>query len=691
MSSASLAFCFGVHNHQPVGNFDSVLVDADGRGYRPFLERIRARPEVRLTFHWTGSLLGWLREHATPTYDLLGALVSRGQVELLTGGYYEPILAILPDADKTGQVERLSDFLKSEFGVRPRGMWLAERVWEPQLPRALRDAGVEYVLVDDSHFALAGLDPEQIGGYYLTEDQGAVVGVFPINQRLRHLIPFGQVHESFEYLEQRRGQTASLTVADDGEKFGVWPGTFKHVYEDGWLDRFFDRIQATPWLTMTTFADVVDRFPASGRVYLPTASYREMGEWALSPAAGIALESAKRQVASLPGGEGIEPMLRGGFWRNFLVKYPEVADTYWKMLRLSAGVHGALARAPDDARLRDAREALWRGQANDAYWHGVFGGCYLPHLRRAIKGSLLEAERLLAEATGAPALAWWRRDGNGDGREEIFVRTPTLAVTVNPALGGALTEIGYYPKSLDLADVLARREEAYHAQVRARDAGDEAVVRSVQDVPSAKEAGLGDLLAYDDLRRASLLDGLVTADGELDPVAPWDGADFRLGGEPCASRMEVEDDRVTVVLSPATAADAPAIDKRVTVSGSRIEARYRVDTKGRRGRWAVQWNLALTAGDGPDRYLDLPDRPALRSRGRLSDRDSVTLVDAWLGVRARLRWTAGAELAWGPVETVSVSEAGFERIYQGTALLLAWPVPAAGARELIVELEVGER
>jgi hypothetical protein len=688
VSNPPIAFCLGIHNHQPVGNFDSVLVEADAHAYRPFLERLRARPEVRLTVHWTGSLLAWLRAHAPATYDLLGALVAKGQVELLTGGFYEPILAVVPDADKVGQIERLSEFLKSEFGVRPRGMWLAERVWEPQLPRALRAAGVEYVLVDDSHFALAGLDPEQIGGYYLTEDQGAVVGVFPINQRLRHLIPFGQVHESFEYLDARRGRTTTLTMADDGEKFGVWPGTFKHVYEDGWLDRFFDRIQATPWLTMTTFADVVDRVPPSGRVYLPTASYREMGEWSLGPAAGVALAAAKRQVAGLPDGERIASMLRGGFWRNFLVKYPEVADTYWKMLRLSAAVHGALAGAADDARLRAAREALWRGQANDAYWHGVFGGCYLPHLRRAIKASLLEAERLLGEATRPAAVTWSCRDGNGDGREEVFVRTPALAVTIDPALGGALTEIGHYGKGLDLADVFGRREEAYHAQVRARDSDDPGATRIVQEMPEAKEAGLGDLLDYDDVRRASLLDGFAAADGELDPVAPWRTVGLRLAGG--APRIEGGADRVSVALSATAGTGAPAVDKRVTVSGARIEARYRVAADGRPGRWVVQWNLTLTAGDGPERYLDLPERPALRSRGRVRGRDHVGLVDEWLGLRATLRWTPGAELAWGPVETVSVSEGGFERIYQGTALLLAWPIPAAGAHDLTVGLEVVE-
>ena len=157
MTDAPLAFCFGVHNHQPIGNFEGVLREATARAYRPFFDRVRARPEVRLTVHCTGSLLAWLREHERATFDLLGGLVGDGRVELLTGGFYEPILAILPDPDQRGQIERLSAFLQAEFGVRPRGLWLAERVWEPHLPRVLRDAGVEYVLVDDRHFALAGI------------------------------------------------------------------------------------------------------------------------------------------------------------------------------------------------------------------------------------------------------------------------------------------------------------------------------------------------------------------------------------------------------------------------------------------------------------------------------------------------------------------------------------------------------
>jgi alpha-amylase len=675
--------CFGVHNHQPIGNFDSVLAETTAYAYQPFFERLRARTEVRLTVHCTGSLLQWLRAHARPTFDLIGELAAGGRIELLTGGFYEPILAILPDADKRGQIERLSAFLKTEFGVRPRGMWLAERVWEPTLPRALRDAGVEYVLVDDQHFALAGLAPDELGGYYLTEDQGATVGVFPINGRLRHLIPFAEVEKSIEYLSERRGRVSAVTVADDGEKLGGWPGTFKHVYEDGWLDAFFDRVAETPWLKWATLADVVDAGPASGRVYLPTASYQEMGEWALPTEAGRELEEAKRDLGPLEGGARLIGLLRGGFWRNFLVKYPEVAEIYWKMLRLSAAVTREHHRRPDDPAVSQAREALWRGQANDAYWHGVFGGCYLPHLRRAVKSALLETEARLAG--DAEAVEVTIADVNGDGRDEILVRTPALSVTLNPSRGGTLTEIATLARRHDAADVLARRPEAYHARL----AGGQGAARSIGDTTPEKEPGLHRLLAYDRFRRASLLDGLFEIDGDLDAVEPWASSRLALGDAVFEHAVERRGEEAEIVLRHRI--DHPelaAVDKQVAVVGAGVSVRYRLAAPpgaALAGRWAVQWNLALSAGEAPGRYFTLPDRPSLGSTGRVTDLTQVALVDEWLGLEAQLTWSPTAALAWAPVETVSVSEGGFERLYQGTALLVTWPL-AGTSQEISMTL-----
>ncbi len=692
-------FLFGVHNHQPVGNFESVVDDAAARAYEPFLRVLSEVPDFPLTIHCSGGLLATLRERARSTFDLLGRLAADGRVELLTGGFYEPILPLLPDWDKVGQIQAMSEFLRASFGVRPRGMWLAERVWEPHLPRALREAGVEFVLVDDSHFALAGLDPETLGGYYLTEEQGATVAVFPIAQRLRYLVPFADPAESVRYLERRR-EAGAITLVDDGEKFGVWPGTGRLVYGERWLARFLETLGATAWLRVSTFSRYLDAHRASGRVYLPTAAYTEMGEWALPTAAAAELEEARGRLAGLPDGERLVRLLRGGFFRNFLVKYPEVADCYWKMLRLSRRLHDGLRAHPRDAGLLAARERLWQAQANDAYWHGVFGGCYLPHLRRAVRSALIGCERALTPAADGAAIECSHADVDGDGRIEVSVRTRDLVLTLRPECGGTLTELAWMAGQLDLADVLTRRREAYHSQVKDRAAvEDTSEIRTIHAPAGAREAGLSALLQYDPFRRASLLDGLFPDGVALDALNPWEGARLVVAERPMAHEVQSSPEDTAVVLSLHAPDGLPLTLRKsveVPATGASFLVRYRLRWHGHEplvARWAVQLNLALSAGDAPGRYFRVPGRPSLGSRGRLDGQDALAMVDEWLGCEATLRWQSPAEVAWAPVETVSLSETGFERIYQGSALLLSWPVRLApGDRwEQALRLAVGAK
>jgi 4-alpha-glucanotransferase len=702
VSDDRLHFLLGIHNHQPVGNFDSVVDDAVVRAYHPFLETLdRAGSGLPLTVHCSGGLLEALKARARPTFDLLGRLAADGRVELLGGGFYEPILALLPDWDKVGQIQALAHFLKAHWGVTPRGMWLAERIWEPQLPRVLREAGVEFVLVDDSHFALAGLDPETLGGYYLTEEQGVSVAVFPINQRLRYLVPFSDPAESLRYLEGRRAAGA-VTLVDDGEKFGVWPGTDRLVYGERWLERFLDALRAAPWLHVSTFSRYLDARPPAGRVYLPTAAYTEMGEWALPPAAAAELEAARHRLHDLPDGERLARLLRGGFFRNFLLKYPEIGDAYWKMLRLSRRVHEGLVARPRDPRLLAARERLWQGQANDAYWHGVFGGCYLPHLRRAVKSALIGGERSL-EGAGKPiGIEWTRADVDGDGQAAVAVRTRSLGVLMRPARGGSLTELAWMGGEVDVADVLTRRPEAYHRQVEERPR--ESVpgeAKTIHAAPAVKEAGLTALLRYDRFRRAVLLDGLFPpANGRepLDPLDPWDAAWVTVGERSLDHEVKASPREVAVLCSLLRPDGRPmALQKSLIVAAddSAVTAGYRLRWEGEEpldARWAVQCNLALSAGDAPGRYFRVAGRPSLGSRGRLEGAHGLAMVDEWLGGEVALSFTAPAEVAWAPVETVSLSESGFERIYQGSALLVAWPVRLAPGEtwEVSLRVRVGE-
>ena len=153
----ALDFLFAIHNHQPDGNFGHVFQQAYDDCYHPLLNALADAPHVKTTLHHTGPLLEWIERERPAYLELLRALVQRGQVELLGGGFYEPMLAVLPERDALGQIHMMSDWLEARIGVRPEGMWLAERVWEPSLAKLIADAGMKFTLVDDGHFRAAGL------------------------------------------------------------------------------------------------------------------------------------------------------------------------------------------------------------------------------------------------------------------------------------------------------------------------------------------------------------------------------------------------------------------------------------------------------------------------------------------------------------------------------------------------------
>ncbi|MEP6472141.1 MAG: alpha-amylase/4-alpha-glucanotransferase domain-containing protein, partial [Gemmatimonadota bacterium] len=389
--TAPIRFVFGLHLHQPVGNFDHVFQQHLDDVYLPFLKAVEDRKFGPIVVHVSGPLIDWLEDHGSHWLDQLGRMASDGRVELLLAGYYEPILAALPREDRLEQIGWMRETLMRRFGVAAQGLWLTERVWEPDLAADLADAGVGAVLVDDRHFLVSGFERHQLHRPWTTEHGGRRLTLVPIDERLRYLVPFQPPAETATYLRRLRAEGQPLAVlADDGEKFGGWPGTREWVYDRGWLANFLTTIGQCieqGEVQMSTLAGAVAAVPSGGLAYLPTASYREMEGWALPPLAARRLQSLEQELGDRAhGAEGA--LIRGSHWRNFLAKYSESNRLHKKMQALSR-----LCRARGNP--QDARHSIGRAQCNDAYWHGVFGGLYLPFLRAALWRELARAEAIL--------------------------------------------------------------------------------------------------------------------------------------------------------------------------------------------------------------------------------------------------------------------------------------------------------
>jgi alpha-amylase len=697
--TAKLYLSLVLHNHQPVGQFDFVNEHCVKVAYEPFVTLMEQRPAIKCGIHFTGSLLDYLVAQQKPLLNRIRALVERGQLEVLAGAYYEPILTTLPDADKIGQIQKLSRAVEDVFGMKPRGMWLAERVWEPHLVRPIAEAGIDYVIIDDTHFEAVGYNKEkELFGYFVSEEQGYTVRVFPTLSYLRYAIPWDTVPNLVTWLRQQAdtpttgAQPKLAFMGDDGEKFGVWPGTYDHNWgESRYMARLFQAIEENgSWLETIRPMDYIDQYPALGRVYLPTASYFEMGQWALPANRFHELKRIKKELTD-QNREDVLRYVRGSVWRNFMIKYDEVNHMNKRMLHVAEKVH-AMPDGPDKTQ---ALDHLWRAQANDAYWHGLFGGIYLFNFRVANYANLIAAETL-AEGQNAP-ITVKHFDFNKDSTKEIVLCGHPLNAIWKPNLGGMMLELDSRPLRYNVLNLMTRYEEGYHDEIR-EGAGKGTLVTpealaklnewEARDKIRVKEAGIERGLIYDWHRRGAFLDHFLREDVDIMSFyRAFYGEQGDFVNLPYQPDIQAGPKEATVTLSrdghvwvgdrhiPVRVVKAftfrhgeeqfTCTYTLINQSGLPINLRFGVElASGFDGGPDMQY-CHLTINGGADRF----SLAEIREYGRVTTYSSFTNLR---GVELATAADQPFTLWVFPLETVTNSEAGYERGYQGTVYLHTW-------------------
>ena len=669
-----VSLLLGVHAHQPAGNFPEVVERAHDLCYRPFLQTLHRYPGFRFALHASGPLLDTLFARYPDDLRLLREMVERDQVELFGAGDTEPVLAVIPERDRVTQIRALSDKIEREFGQRPDGAWLTERVWEATVVPALAGCGIRYVTVDDYHFLCAGKSEAELTGYFTTEEGGQPLDLFPISEPLRYRIPFAPAAEVVSYIESLgdRGAGTAAVYFDDIEKFGIWPETHEWVYGKGWLDAFIRGVLASDRIETRTFREFHAAHRTRGIVYLPTTSYIEMNEWTLPvPAAHeyAALVAREKEAGRY---EVEKAFLRGGIWRNFLSRYPEANWMHKRMLGLSA----RLAALETWQRTPEMQHLLHLSQANDAYWHGLFGGLYLPHLRRGIYYAMLRLESVLDRVE--PRAAREQLDLDTDGVEEVVLQNGELQVIVRLDGAASVVELDSYALAQNFADTLRRHAEHYHRKALAAGGSQHAGegIASAHDRVTFKHPVGPDDLSTDAHGRTIFRDAWVDADGAAHPidgyvVQPHDGFEYALRFRaPCAGG---------------------AVDKQILMQGGRVTAWYSyAGLPG--GRLRTEICLAMPSCDGfAGRYVLRGEIPG--GFGQALDAEEVTelvLDDRFMRGSVGILTSRPARVRARPLHTVSQSEDGFEKIMQCATVVLSWPL-AAGRHELSVALKITRR
>ena len=645
-------FAIALHFHQPVGNFEHIFERAYQLCYHPFLKLLLNYPGINMTFHLSGSLLDYLEVRHPGILKLLKKMISRGQIEMLNGGYYEPIFTAIPKRDLSAQIKMMSDHLKKNFNSSPKGVWIPERVWEPQLASFISKLGIRYSILDDAHLIKAGVRKKDIRGYFLTSPKFAV---FASDETLRYKIPFRAPQETIDYFHNASSGKEDNTLfvyGDDVEKFGEWPGTYKRVYKQGWLKNFFNLlIKNKDWIKSVKLSDYLESNKPQGKLNIPQASYREMMEWA------------------------------GGSWMNFLAKYPESNQMHKKMCYVSSkieklskrvspvrnktpGVSGlSLTRISngvkkkDQNKLRIAEKELYKGQSSCAYWHGLFGGLYLYHLRQAVYSYLIKAEKIADSILHGKKECFVIKeiDYDLDKKEEVIMESKTFSVYLDPHEGGIIKELDYKPLSLNLINTLSRKKEPYHKKI------------------------LKKKLYYDRFPRYSLRDHFIKE--ELKQEDFMNSSYKELGG--FSDRSYTVKRRKEGVLLERKAKVLNSefkLSKEIKIKSKRkIEIIYHLKKFGSPKSDAllgVEFNLTMPYLNSP-RYRYFFNAillGGLSAQGSLSGGvDSFGIADSQKELGVSFRFSKQPEGIWYfPIMSISQSEKGYQVNYQSSCILPRW-------------------
>jgi hypothetical protein len=449
-----LRIILGSHVHVPYGARDEEFEQACSLKLKPFVSALHKFPQIQGTLHYSGALLNWVDRVYPECTMSIDDLVSRRQVELLGGGFYEPQFSLIPLQDKIGQVEMLTTYLRKRFGKKPQGCWLPAFGWEQNFVGPLSSCGMAYTFLGEDSFRLAGLGGAELYAPCLSEDQGKTIAVFPVALSLAGLFcsreeaaaPFLAALDNLSRELPDAGSRVVSVFPDPGETMSSAGEAelYWHCFFQGLADSSSRFEFTTP-----------GRF-IRGRVGLQKAYFPSSAE------------------------------------RRYLVDFPEANGIYAKMVFSHMLINQLRGDKP---RKQTAREELWKAQGYDAFCPAESGGVYRGDLRKSAYRSMLEAEKITRE-TGAFIPRLMNFDFDLNNEDEYLLQGERINCYIRQE-GAGVFELDYLPHAWNYMDIFTRRPRGEDRNPGERRAGfSDLIVGEGGSFPLSGE--MGDLAALED-------------------------------------------------------------------------------------------------------------------------------------------------------------------------------------------------
>jgi alpha-amylase len=403
----------GSHCHVPEGLAEAEYEAAYNERLKPFLSALYRYPGIPAVLHYSGPLFYWVERKRPEFFDLIRKLLRRKQIEILSGGFHEPAMHLLAPQDRTGQVEMLSTYIRKHFGKRATGAWVPGACWEQSVVTSLSSCAISYTFLPEDHFAAAGVQTADLGLPVYTENQGALVMVFPV-------LPFGLEEAGAPLTVENL-----LALAGERGRHGVYTV-------------FPERFQAP-----SPFSSFPSNESDNGSSQDNAAGIQAFLESCVASEHEINWTLPSRLYEEYTG-EGKQSLQRlyfpCGGEKKFLTECSEANTIYAKMVFTRDLVRQLRG---DRERKNAALHEVYKAQSCNLYISSARHNISDPALRKAAYRALLSAEKTVRETTKT-VNSLYNFDFDFDGGTEEIFRSNNLCFYTHRK-GGHVFGIDYLP------------------------------------------------------------------------------------------------------------------------------------------------------------------------------------------------------------------------------------------------------
>ncbi|MDR1100372.1 MAG: DUF1926 domain-containing protein [Treponema sp.] len=413
----------GSHKHIPGGAGDDEFTRIYENELMPFIGTLYQFPHIQLVLHYSGAVFHWLDRFHPECTMLIKSMIARKQVEILGGGFYEPLMPLIPQQDKIGQIELLTTYLRKQFEKRPVGCWLPALAWEQNMISSLSACGMAYTFLDEEQFKLAGLQGKELFFPCISEDQGKTIIIFPLSKFLRK-----------EFVQKN----AFRALSDMAEK--ILPGG--DLVVSVFLDQVYRRQgqDQAPESIFHDFFEDLSRCESFVDFISPDKFFRGLQ--------GLRRAYFPNSLGSCLPVEKNAPSQ--ALPRSFLIDFPEANGIYSKMLFTNTLINQLRG---DKSRKHTAREELWKAQGCDVFCPTEKYGIGCSSVRKAAYTALIDAERICREK-GKFISSLMNFDFDMDGAGEYLFQDTNINCYIQ-LRGAGIFELDFLPRTWNYLDTFA--------------------------------------------------------------------------------------------------------------------------------------------------------------------------------------------------------------------------------------------